>query len=164
VYENRGFADLYCGHGSVEETEKQKITTGTSELGKRRRWGMARYLEINQQLPRRQNIKRRIARPALRLNWREWMAALSIVLLLLLTALLSVWSSGRVFSLGYEISTDLAEKQKLIDQKNALDLEILRLKNPERLEVEARRFGFVKPEADQFIMAGKSDGSAAQSK
>jgi len=123
---------------------------------------MARYLAINQQLPRRQSVRKQTVRPALKWGWREWMATSLVVALLLLVALMSVWSSGRVFTLGYEISAGLADKQKLLDEKNALELESLRLKNPERLEWEAKRLGFVKPESDQFIRVGKQDGQAEQ--
>jgi hypothetical protein len=112
---------------------------------------MNRYLEIRQHMPRRQNVRRRSARSASAWGRPQWFVAGLIVLIVLFAAILSVWSSGRVVNLGYLIRSNMIEKQKLIDERNALNLEISRLKSPEWLEIEANRFGFVKPESDQYV-------------
>jgi len=125
---------------------------------------MSRYLEIRQQVPRRQNVRRRAAKSPGKDGRPRWTVLTLIVFLILFAAILSVWSSGRVVNLGYLIRSDVIEKQRLIDERNTLNLDISRLKSPEWLEIEANRLGFVKPDSNQYIRveAGQKRTSRTQ--
>ena len=112
---------------------------------------MARYLAINQQVHRRQKIRRRNAGPAIVWDWQAFLAVVGIAALILAAALVSVWSSGRSLALRYDIKAKSDQRERLNDQKTDVKLEISRLIERRRLESEAKRLGLVKAKPDQII-------------
>lgn len=77
-----------------------------------------------------------------------------IVLLVFFTAwaLLHVWSRHMTTELGYEISTQQAEKEQLLSDNKSLRLEISTLKSSKRLEIIAKHeLGMQTPKDDQVV-------------
>lgn len=88
--------------------------------------------------------------PRRKTNTRLW-----IILMIFLFAetLLYVWCRVQCFNTGIAIDHEMHTRQALVKQRNMLDVELARLRSPERVEAIARtRLGLVMPDAHQRVM------------
>ena len=69
-----------------------------------------------------------------------------------LAAMLSVWSSSKVVSLGYEISVESHRLQKVKEINAKLKSELAMLKSPGRLEPIAKEFLYLAPPGNRQIV------------
>lgn len=75
-----------------------------------------------------------------------------LMILILFSALVYVWTRIRVVQQGYEVSRLNKETEELTRQKNRLEAEIATLKSPQRLEAIARdHFGMRLPHGDEIV-------------
>lgn len=80
---------------------------------------------------------------------RQIIVLLSIVMIM---ALLFVWTRIQVIQVGYEVSRQRKEVSDLIEQKHILEAEVAELKSPARLEQIAReQFGMRSPQGDEIV-------------
>lgn len=81
------------------------------------------------------------------------LAALLLFLLATSTFVFHVWSRLYVFRLGYQIYQLDKVKRELLEENRRLDLEIVSLKSPSRLEAIARKeINLQPPRTDQVVM------------
>ncbi|MCL4233614.1 MAG: hypothetical protein KJ042_03740 [Deltaproteobacteria bacterium] len=111
---------------------------------------MARSLTMTQTITRRQNV-RRVSKPWVNFKRWEWFVIGALLGLTLLCLLLTVWSSAQRVHLGRLMSLAFVERQNLDNDRNANLVELHRLTNPGRLEIEARRLGLVVPASEQIV-------------
>ena len=77
----------------------------------------------------------------------------AITAVIFLAAILSVWSSSKVVSLGYEISVESRRLQKLKETNVKLKSEVAMLTSPGRLEPIAKEFLYLAPpESSQIVI------------
>jgi cell division protein FtsL len=68
-------------------------------------------------------------------------------------ALLYAWCRVQCVNAGYGIDREMRRQEALLRQRNALNVELARLKSPERIEAIARtRLGLVMPDSHQRVM------------
>lgn len=75
-----------------------------------------------------------------------------LTLVIFLAAILSVWSSSKVVSLGYEISIESHRLQKVKEINTKLKSELAMLKSPGRLEPIAKEFLHMAPPGNRQIV------------
>lgn len=77
---------------------------------------------------------------------------LVVMVLFFTQALLYVWCRVQCVKAGYGIEREMRQRQALTKERNTLDIEMARLKSPERIETIARtRLGLVMPDAQQKV-------------
>jgi cell division protein FtsL len=79
---------------------------------------------------------------------RTFSIALSVLCLLVLSY---AWQHFRSIEYGYKISELKSQRDSLVEMNRALHLEEASLRDPERIDVLARRMGMVSPEPGQVI-------------
>lgn len=85
---------------------------------------------------------------------RTTMTGLWIILMVLffVEALFYAWCRVQCVNAGYGIDRETRRRQALLKERNTLNIELARLKSPERIETIARtRFGLVMPDAQQTV-------------
>jgi hypothetical protein len=80
--------------------------------------------------------------------------------LLFLLVFTYAWQHFRAIEYGYQIESAKRELSNLTEMNRALRLEDASLRDPERIDVMARRMGLVPPEPGQVI---RMDSAAADS-
>jgi len=88
---------------------------------------------------------------------KQFGTALACLFLLVFTY---AWQHFRAIEYGYQIESAKRELNNLTEMNRALRLEDASLRDPERIDVMARRMGLVPPEPGQVI---RLDNSAADS-
>lgn len=90
---------------------------------------------------------------------KQFGTALACLFLLVFTY---AWQHFRAIEYGYQIESAKRELSALTEMNRALQLEHASLRDPERIDVMARRMGLVPPEPGQVIRmdASGSDASA----
>ena len=97
----------------------------------------------------RENNRNRKVRPARKTKTGIWMM---VMLLFFVQALFYAWCRVQCVNAGYGIDREQRRRQALIKERNTLNIEMARLKSPDRIETIARtRLGLVKPEAQQTV-------------
>ena len=86
---------------------------------------------------------------------KQFVTALACLFLLVFTY---AWQHFRAIEYGYLIESSKRELNNLTEMNRALRLEDASLRDPERIDVMARRMGLVPPEPGQVI---RMDGAAA---
>jgi cell division protein FtsB len=85
---------------------------------------------------------------------RKTMTGLWIVLIVLFfaEALFYVWCRVQCVNAGYGIDGERGRRQALLKERSTLNIELARLKSPERIETIARtRYGLIMPNAKQTV-------------
>ncbi len=91
----------------------------------------------------------RKVRPARKTKTGIWILVMA---LFFLQALFYVWCRVQCVSAGYGIDREMRRRQALTRERNTLNIEMARLKSPERIETIARtRLGLVMPDAQQTV-------------
>ncbi len=85
-----------------------------------------------------------------RLGYSTWIFIASVVMLF---ALIHVGSHIHMTELEYQIASELASSEQLIEEQKRLKLELATLKSPQRIESIAReKLQMVYPERQQVIL------------
>ena len=87
---------------------------------------------------------------------KQFGTALAVLFLLVFTY---AWQHFKAIEYGYQIESAKRELSNLTEMNRALRLEDARLRDPERIDVMARRMGLVPPEPGQVI---RMDGAAPE--
>ncbi|MGA6980031.1 MAG: cell division protein FtsL [Candidatus Sulfotelmatobacter sp.] len=89
---------------------------------------------------------------------KQFGTALAVLFLLVFTY---AWQHFRAIEYGYQIESSKRELNNLTEMNRALRLEDASLRDPERIDVMARRMGLVPPEPGQVIRmdSGQMDGN-----
>lgn len=94
--------------------------------------------------------KNRKVQPPRRFHTGLWIV---LMIFLFAEALLYAWCRVQCVNVGYGIDREVRRQQTLIKQRNTLNIEMARLKSPERIEAIARtRLGLVMPDSHQRVM------------
>jgi cell division protein FtsL len=88
---------------------------------------------------------------------KQFGAALAFLFLLVFAY---AWQHFKAIEYGYQIESAKQELSGLTEMNRALHLEYASLRDPERIDVMARRMGLVPPEPGQVI---RMDGTAGES-
>jgi hypothetical protein len=88
-------------------------------------------------------------------DMKQFGTALAVLFLLVFTY---AWQHFKAIEYGYQIESAKRELSSLTEMNRALRLEDASLRDPERIDVMARRMGLVPPEPGQVI---RMDGAAA---
>ncbi len=88
-------------------------------------------------------------------DMKQFGTALAVLFLLVFTY---AWQHFKAIEYGYQIESAKRELSGLTEMNRALRLEDASLRDPERIDVMARRMGLVPPEPGQVI---RMDGAAA---
>jgi cell division protein FtsL len=76
-----------------------------------------------------------------------------IVSLLLVVALIYVWSHIHMTELEYQIARELTAQERLLEEQKSLNLELATLKSPQRIEsIALSRLQMTYPERKQVIL------------
>jgi len=95
--------------------------------------------------------------PRRNLEMKQFVTSLACLFLLVFTY---AWQHFRAIEYGYQIESAKRELNNLTEMNRALRLEDASLRDPERIDVIARRIGLVPPEPGQVI---RLDSSPADS-
>ena len=91
----------------------------------------------------------RKVRPARKTKTGIWILVMA---LFFVQALFYVWCRVQCVSAGYGIDREMRRRQALTRERNTLNIEMARLKSPERIETIARtRLGLVMPDVQQTV-------------
>ncbi len=75
-----------------------------------------------------------------------------VMIIIMVLALVYVWTRIQVVQLGYDVSSLTSEVKKLSQEKSILQSEVARLKSPARLDKIARtKLGMRQPFGDEII-------------
>lgn len=97
----------------------------------------------------REGTRNRKVRPPRKIQTSIWLV---LMVLFFVQALFYAWCRVQCVNAGYGIDRETRRRQALNKERNTLNIEMARLKSPERIETIARtRLGLVKPEAQQTV-------------
>ncbi len=86
-------------------------------------------------------------------NWRTTATWIFLMTLLVMQLLVYTWSRVQCVRVGYEISRETENYQKLTGIQNTLTIELERLKSPQRIASIAQyQFGMITPTSQQIRM------------
>src|SRR6202008_2948868 len=89
---------------------------------------------------------------------RQFSIALSCLFLLVMTY---AWQHFKAIEYGYQIESFKMQRDSIAEMNRALPLEDASLRNPERIDVMARKLGLQSPQAGQVMRLDTSaDGGA----
>src|SRR3984885_13451913 len=91
-------------------------------------------------------------------DMKQFGTALAILFMLVFTY---AWQHLRAIEYGYQIESAKRELNNLTEMNRALRLEDASLRDPERIDVLARRMGLVPPEPGQVIRMDAASGDAS---
>lgn len=137
-------AGAAIAHGAVPSTRRQSCWTGTPEVYFSKGIDNSRIVKIDD--PQRTR------------EMRTFSIALSVLCLLVLSY---AWQHFRSIEYGYKISELKSQRDGLVEMNRALRLEEASLRNPERIDVLARKMGMVSPQPGQVIRMDTSMPDAA---
>ncbi len=130
-------------NGAVPEVRRRNFFSGTPEIYFAKAIDNSRLVKVED--PRRNR------------EMKQFGTALGVLFLLVFTY---AWQHFRAIEYGYLIESSKRELSNLTEMNRALRLEDASLRDPERIDVMARRMGLVPPEPGQVI---RMDSSAAES-
>src|ERR1700745_1433616 len=91
---------------------------------------------------------------------RQFAIALSCLFLLVMTY---AWQHFKAIEYGYKIESLKIERDSMAEMNHALRLEDASLRDPERIDVMARKLGLQSPQAGQVMtLDSSSDGGAPE--
>src|SRR5215469_14442843 len=120
--------------GAVPTTERRSLWTGTPEIYFTKTIDNSRLVKVED--PRRTR------------EMKHFGTALACLFLLVFTY---AWQHFRAIEYGYQIESAKRELTEKTEMNRALRLEDASLRDPERIDVLARRMGLVPPEPGQVI-------------
>ena len=89
---------------------------------------------------------------------RQFSIALCCLFLLVMTY---AWQHFKAIEYGYQIESLKMQRDSLVEMNRELHLEDASLRNPERIDLMARKLGLQSPQAGQVIrLDGSADGGA----
>jgi hypothetical protein len=119
---------------SVPEARRKTFFTGTPEIYFAKAIDNSRVVKV--ECPGRNR------------EMKQFGTALAVLFLLVFTY---AWQHFRAIEYGYQIESSKRELNNLTEMNRALRLEDASLRDPERIDVMARRMGLVPPEPGQVI-------------
>src|SRR5438105_13479804 len=129
--------------GAIPAARRNTFFTGTPEIYFGKAIDNSRLVKMED--PRRNR------------EMKQFATALACLFLLVFTY---AWQHFRAIEYGYLIESSKRELNGLTEMNRALRLEDASLRDPERIDVMARRMGLVPPEPGQVI---RMDGAGAES-
>lgn len=131
---------------AVPEARRKTFFTGTPEIYFPKPIDNSRVVKVED--PRRNR------------EMKQFGTALAILFLLVFTY---AWQHFRSIEYGYQIESAKRELNNLTEMNRALRLEDASLRDPERIDVMARRMGLVPPEPGQVIRmdSAQAEGTGA---
>ena len=121
--------------------------------GRRTLWTGTPEIYFNKAIDNSRLVK--VEDPRRNREMKQFVTALACLFLLVF---LYAWQHFKAIEYGYQIESDKRELSELTELNRALKLEDASLRDPERIDVMARRMGLVPPEPGQVI---RMDGAAA---
>jgi hypothetical protein len=128
-------------HGAYPETARRSIWTGTPEIYFSKSIDNSRLVKVED--PRRNR------------EMKQCGTALVCLFLLVFTY---AWQHFKAIEYGYQIESSKRELSEKTEMNHALRLEDASLRDPERIDVLARRIGLVPPEPGQVIRMDSASG------
>ena len=130
--------------GAVPAAERRSFWTGTPEIYFSKAIDNSRLVKVED--PRRNR------------EMKQFCTAMAFLFLLVFTY---AWQHFKAIEYGYQIESSKRELASLTEMNHALRLEDASLRDPERIDVLARRMGLVPPQPGQVIHM-EGSGSEAQ--
>jgi hypothetical protein len=130
-------------HSAIPAARRNTFFTGTPEIYFAKAIDNSRLVKVED--PRRNR------------EMKQFATALACLFLLVFTY---AWQHFRAIEYGYHIESAKRELNNLTEMNRALRLEDASLRDPERIDVMARRMGLVPPEPGQVI---RMDNAAVDS-
>jgi hypothetical protein len=127
--------------GAVPAVEHRSLWTGTPEIYFSKAIDNSRLVKVED--PRRNR------------EMKQFGTALAVLFLLVFTY---AWQHLKAIEYGYQIESAKRELTTLTEMNHALRLEDASLRDPERIDVLARRMGLVPPEPGQVIRMDAASG------
>ncbi len=119
---------------AVPAVERRPFWTGTPEIYFSKTIDNSRLVKVED--PRRNR------------EMKQFGTALACLFLLVFTY---AWQHFKAIEYGYQIESSKRELSSLVEMNHALRLEDASLRDPERIDVLARRMGLVPPEPGQVV-------------
>jgi len=135
-------AALATIYGAVPVAERRSLWTGTPEIYFAKAIDNSRLVKVED--PRRHR------------EMKQFCTAMVLLFLLVFTY---AWQHFKSIEYGYQIESSKRELASLTEMNHALRLEDASLRDPERIDVLARRMGLVPPEPGQVI---RMEGSSSE--
>jgi len=129
--------------GKVPAARRNTFFTGTPEIYFAKAIDNSRMVKVED--------------PARNREMKQFGTALAVLFILVFTY---AWQHFRAIEYGYQIESAKRELNNLTEMNRALRLEDASLRDPERIDVMARRMGLVPPEPGQVI---RMDSAAVDS-
>ena len=130
--------------GEIPAAERRSLWTGTPEIYFAKAIDNSRLVKVED--PRRTR------------EMKQFCTAMAVLFLLVFTY---AWQHFKAIEYGYQIESAKRELTSLTETNHALRLEDASLRDPERIDLLARRLGLVPPEPGQVIRL-EGPGSEAQ--
>jgi hypothetical protein len=128
-------------HGAIPAVQRNSFFTGTPEIYFAKAIDNSRLVKVED--------------PGRNREMKQFGTALACLFLLVFTY---AWQHFRAIEYGYQIESSKRELNNLTEMNRALRLEDASLRDPERIDVMARRMGLVPPAPGQVI---RMDSAAA---
>ena len=128
--------------GVVPAAERRSLWTGTPEIYFSKAIDNSRLVKVED--PRRNR------------EMKQFCTAMALLFLLVFTY---AWQHFKAIEYGYQIESAKRELAVITEMNHALRLEDASLRDPERIDLLARRMGLVPPEPGQVI---RMEGSVAE--
>ena len=129
--------------GAVPATERRSLWTGTPEIYFTKTIDNSRLVKVED--PRRSR------------EMKHFGTALACLFLLVFTY---AWQHFKAIEYGYQIESAKRELSEKTEMNRALRLEDASLRDPERIDVLARRMGLIPPQPGQVIRMDASPADA----
>lgn len=120
--------------GAVPQVERRSFWTGTPEIYFSKAIDNSRLIKVED--PRRNR------------EMKQFGTALAVLFLLVFTY---AWQHLKAIEYGYQIESAKRELSAMTERSHELRLEAVSLRDPERIDLLARRMGLVPPEPGQVI-------------
>ena len=130
--------------GAIPAAERRSLWTGTPEIYFAKAIDNSRLVKVED--PRRSR------------EMKQFCTAMAFLFLLVFTY---AWQHFKAIEYGYQIESAKRELTSLTETNHALRLEDASLRDPERIDLLARRLGLVPPEPGQ-VMRLEGTGSEGQ--
>ena len=130
--------------GAIPAAERRSLWTGTPEIYFAKAIDNSRLVKVED--PRRSR------------EMKHFCTAMAVLFLLVFTY---AWQHFKAIEYGYQIESAKRELSAVTEMNRALRLEDASLRDPERIDLLARRMGLVPPEPGQVIRM-EGSGSEAQ--
>ena len=128
--------------GAIPAAERRSLWTGTPEIYFSKAIDNSRLVKVED--PRRTR------------EMKQFCTAMAVLFLLVFTY---AWQHFKAIEYGYQIESAKRELASITEMNHALRLEDASLRDPERIDLLARRMGLVPPERGQVI---RMEGSGSE--